>query len=240
MVELKTGITLKFPSNNLSKRLIGQNTNWFPNGSSLSSLISGNVGVSTYGIKPDNAPSENIAGGFGYGTLFVVGGRGDEGYGYGYAIYSGSNAAGSRVFATYDNKDSGWSERVSKSDLSAKTPTCQEQYMIADTQTLSSDSATTLWDSEITIPFDCIMIGNWKVLCKSSDANASFYYMVNNAYVQGRAQWDGTVQTDNAINIFVMNKFTKGTKLSVSVQGNCSIRGNNTSLTRYTFTFIQV
>lgn len=105
------------PNNNLSKRLIGQNTNWFPNGSSLSSLISGNVGVSTYGIKPDNAPSENIAGGFGYGTLFVVGGRGDEGYGYGYAIYSGSNAAGSRVFATYDNKDSGWSERVSKSDL---------------------------------------------------------------------------------------------------------------------------
>lgn len=106
-----------YVNNNLSKRLIGQNTNWFPNGSSLFSLISGNVGVSTYGIKPDNAPSENIAGGFGYGTLFVVGGRGDEGYGYGYAIYSGSNAAGSRVFATYDNKDSGWSERVSKSDL---------------------------------------------------------------------------------------------------------------------------
>ncbi len=136
-----------------------------------------------------------------------------------------------------------WQEQyrfATTSDLNAKTPTCQEQHMTADTQTLSSDSATTLWDSEITIPFDCIMIGNWKVLCKSSDANASFYYIVNNAYVQGRAQWDGTVQTDNAINIFVMNKFTKGTKLSVSVQGNCSIRGNNTSLTRYTFTFIPV
>ena len=136
-----------------------------------------------------------------------------------------------------------WQEQyrfATTSDLNAKTPTCQEQHMTADTQTLSSDLATTLWDSEITIPFDCIMIGNWKVLCKSSDANASFYYIVNNAYVQGRAQWDGTVQTDNAINIFVMNKFTKGTKLSVSVQGNCSIRGNNTSLTRYTFTFIPV
>lgn len=124
------------------------------------------------------------------------------------------------------------------SNLNAKTPTLQERHLTADTQTLSSNSTTTLWDSEVTIPFDCIMIGNWKVLCKSSDANASFYYMVNNAYVQGREQWDGTVQTDNTINIFVMNKFTKGTNLSVSVQGNCIIRGNNTSLTRYSFTFI--
>ena len=124
------------------------------------------------------------------------------------------------------------------SNLNAKTPTLQERYLTADTQTLSSNSTTTLWDSEVTIPFDCIMIGNWKVLCKSSDANASFYYMVKNAYVQGREQWDGTVQTDNTINIFVMNKFTKGTTLSVSVQGNCSIRGNNISLTRYNFTFI--
>ena len=111
--------------------------------------------------------------------------------------------------------------------------------MTSETQTLTSDSAT-LENSEITIPFDCIMIGNWKVLCSSSDANASFYYMVNNAYVQGRAQWDGTVQTDNTVNIFVMNRFTKGQKLSVSVQGNCSVRGSNTSLTRYTFTFIPV
>lgn len=134
----------------------------------------------------------------------------------------------------------GFVEYALKSDLNAKTPTCQERHMTADTQTLSSDSATTLGDSEITIPFDCIMIGNWKVLCKSSDANASFYYMVNTAYVQGRVQWDGTVQTDNTVNIFVMNRFTKGQKLSVSVQGNCSVRGNNTSLTRYTFTFIPV
>lgn len=100
----------------MSNRLIGQNANWFPNGTSLSSILFGNVGVSAYGIKPDNAPSETISGGFGYGTLFAVCGRGDEGYGYGYAIYSGSNATGSRVFATYD-RDSGWSERVSKSDL---------------------------------------------------------------------------------------------------------------------------
>lgn len=93
--------------------------NWFPNGSSLSSVLSGNVGTSTYGIKSDSTPSETISGGFGYGTLFAVCGRGDEGYGYGYAIYSGSNATGSRVFATYD-RDSGWSERVSKSDLLSK------------------------------------------------------------------------------------------------------------------------
>lgn len=103
----------------MSNRLIGQNANWFPNGTSLSGVLSGNVGVSAYGIKPDNAPSEVIPGGFGYGTLFAVCGRGDEGYGYGYAIYSGSNATGSRVFATFDNKDSGWSERISKSDLFA-------------------------------------------------------------------------------------------------------------------------
>lgn len=106
-------------SDNLSNRLIGQNANWFPNGTSLSGVLSGNVGVSAYGIKPDNAPSEVIPGGFGYGTLFAVCGRGDEGYGYGYAIYSGSNATGSRVFATFDNKNSGWSERISKSDLFA-------------------------------------------------------------------------------------------------------------------------
>lgn len=138
------------------------------------------------------------------------------------------------------NEWKGWETYALKSDLAAKTPTFLEQYMTGEAQTLSATSTTTLWDSEITIPFDCIMIGNWKVLCKSSDANATFYYMVNNAYVQGRAQWDGTVQTDNTVNIFVMNKFTKGQKLGVSVQGNCSIRGANTSLTRYTFTFIPV
>lgn len=108
-----------YPNNNLSKKLNGRNVNWFPNGKSLATTIAESVEVSIYGIKPSSVPTESIPGGFGYGTLFVVGGRGDEGYGYGYAIYSGSNAAGSRVFATYDNNDSGWSERVSKSDLFA-------------------------------------------------------------------------------------------------------------------------
>ena len=139
-------------------------------------------------------------------------------------------------FATTTSQEKAISNAIA--NLQEKT-TLQEKYMTSETQTLTSDSAT-LENSEITIPFDCIMIGNWKVLCSSSDANASFYYMVNNAYVQGRAQWDGTVQTDNTVNIFVMNRFTKGQKLSVSVQGNCSVRGNNTSLTRYTFTFIPV
>lgn len=148
--------------------------------------------------------------------------------------------SGKHFYCTDASK--GWqaSPYALKSDLAAKTPTYREQHMTGESQALPSDSSTTLWDSEITIPFDCIMIGNWKVLCRSSNANASFYYMVNNAYVQGRVQWDGTVQTDNAVNIFVMNKFTKGTKLDVAVQGNCSIRGNNSSLTRYTFTFIPV
>lgn len=109
-----------YPNNNLGNKLNGRNVNWFPNGKSLATTIAESVEVSIYGIKPSACPSESIPGGFGYGTLFVVGGRGDEGYGYGYAIYSGSNATGSRVFATYDNKDSGWSERVSKSDLSSK------------------------------------------------------------------------------------------------------------------------
>lgn len=139
-------------------------------------------------------------------------------------------------FATTTSQEKAISNAIA--NLQEKT-TLQEKYMTSETQTLTSDSAT-LENSEITIPFDCIMIGNWKVLCSSSDANASFYYMVNNAYVQGRAQWDGTVQTDNTVNIFVMNRFTKGQKLSVSVQGNCSVRGSNTSLTRYTFTFIPV
>lgn len=132
--DLTTG--LNTVNNNLSNRLIGQNANWFPNGTSLSSVLSGNVGVSTYGIKPDNAPSETISGGFGYGTLFAVCGRGDEGYGYGYAIYSGSNATGSRVFATYD-RDSGWSERVSKSDL---VPIQKGSTFAEDIGTLSSPS----------------------------------------------------------------------------------------------------
>lgn len=97
----------------------GRNVNWFPNGKSLATIITESAEVSIYGIKPSSVPIESIPGGFGYGTLFVVGGRGDEGYGYGYAIYSGSNATGSMgVFAIYD-KGSGWRERVSKSDLFA-------------------------------------------------------------------------------------------------------------------------
>lgn len=100
----------------LSNKLNGRNVNWFPNGKSLATTVAESVEVSIYGIKPSSVPTESIPGGFGYGTLFVVGGRGDEGYGYGYAIYNGSNATGSRIFATYD-KDSGWSECVSKSDL---------------------------------------------------------------------------------------------------------------------------
>lgn len=188
-------------------------------------------------INPEGVKSATISNGYPEGRYFDI--SVEQPNGESTALFSVTKDTVDVV--TYENNI--WTNRYSlatKSDLNAKTPTCQEQHMTADTQTLSSDSVTTLLDSEITIPFDCIMIGNWKVLCKSSDANASFYYMVNNAYVQGRVQWDGTVQTDNAINIFVMNKFTKGTKLSVSVQGNCSIRGNNTSLTRYTFTFIPV
>lgn len=93
----------------------GRNVNWFPNGKSLATIIAESVEVSIYGIKPSSVPTESIPGGFGYGTLFVVGGRGDEGYGYGYAIYNGSNATGSRISAIYD-KGSGWNEYVSKSD----------------------------------------------------------------------------------------------------------------------------
>ena len=105
-------------TNNLSKKLNGRNVNWFPNGKSLATIIAESVEVSIYGIKPSSVPTESIPGGFGYGTLFVVGGRGDEGYGYGYAIYNGSNATGLRISAIYD-KGSGWNEYVSKSDLNA-------------------------------------------------------------------------------------------------------------------------
>ena len=94
----------------------GRNVNWFPNGKSLATTVAESVEISIYGIKPSSVPTESIPGGFGYGTLFVVGGRGDEGYGYGYAIYNGSNATGSHIFATY-NKGSGWNECISKSDL---------------------------------------------------------------------------------------------------------------------------
>ena len=108
-------------NNNLSQKLNGRNVKWFPEGKSLATIITESVEVSTYGITPNSCPSETISGGFGYGTLFVVSGRGNQGYGYGFAIYAGANAAGARVFATY-NKDDGWSERVSKSDLAFLTP----------------------------------------------------------------------------------------------------------------------
>ncbi len=107
---------LNTTNNNLSQKLNGRNVKWFPGGESLATIIAESVEVSTYGITPTSCPSEIISGGFGYGTLITACGRGDQGYGYGFAIYSGTNAAGSRVFATY-NKDDGWSERVSKSDL---------------------------------------------------------------------------------------------------------------------------
>ena len=105
-----------YPNNNLSQKLNGRNVKWFPEGESLATIITESVEVSTYGITPKSCPSETISGGFGYGTLITAGGRGNQGYGYGFAIYAGTNTAGSRVFATY-NKDDGWSERVSKSDL---------------------------------------------------------------------------------------------------------------------------
>lgn len=114
-----------------------------------------------------------------------------------------------------------------------------EQYL-KSTQTLSPSGTTLLNDASITIPFDCIGILRWKLWCKSSEQKTLFYYMVNNAYVQGEHQWDGTVQNDEAIDIFVMGRFSKNQELTVSVRGNCSVVGNNTSLTRYSFVFIPV
>lgn len=114
-----------------------------------------------------------------------------------------------------------------------------EQYL-KSTQTLSPSGTTLLNDASITIPFDCIAILTWKLHCKSSEQKASLYYMVNKAYVQGRHQWDGTIQTDETVNIFAMGRFSKDQELTVSVQGNCSVVGNNTSLTRYSFVFIPI
>jgi len=114
-----------------------------------------------------------------------------------------------------------------------------EQYL-KSTQILSPSGTTLLNDASITIPFDCIAILTWKLHCKSSEQKASLYYMVNKAYVQGRHQWDGTIQTDETVNIFAMGRFSKDQELTVSVQGNCSVVGNNTSLTRYSFVFIPI
>lgn len=114
-----------------------------------------------------------------------------------------------------------------------------EQYL-KTTQTLSPSGKTLLNDASITIPFDCIAILRWKLWCKSSDQKAWLYYMVNGAYTQGQHQWDGTNQNNEEISIFVMSRFSKDQELTVSVQGNCSVVGNNTSLTRYSFAFIPV
>ena len=100
-----------------SEKVTGHPVNWYPNDKSLSSLIVGDVGIFTYGVKPDNAPPEKISEkAFGYGTLQVVSGRGDEGYGYGYAIYSGSLSDVRRVFAVYE-KGTGWIEYTAKNNL---------------------------------------------------------------------------------------------------------------------------
>ena len=100
-----------------SEKVTGHPVNWYPNDKSLSSLIVGDVGIFTYGVKPDNAPSEKISEkAFGYGTLQVVSGRGDEGYGYGYAIYSGSLADVRQVFAVYE-RGTGWIEYTAKKNL---------------------------------------------------------------------------------------------------------------------------
>ncbi len=100
-----------------SEKVTGHPVNWYPSDKSLSSLIVGDAGIFTYGVKPDSAPPEKISEkAFGYGTLQVVSGRGDEGYGYGYAIYSGTLSDFRQVFAVY-NKGTGWVERVAKSNL---------------------------------------------------------------------------------------------------------------------------
>lgn len=100
-----------------SEKVTGHPVNWYPSDKSLSSLIVGDAGIFTYGVKPDSAPPEKISEkAFGYGTLQVVSGRGDEGYGYGYAIYSGTLSDFRQVFAVY-NKGTGWVEHVAKSNL---------------------------------------------------------------------------------------------------------------------------
>lgn len=114
------------------------------------------------------------------------------------------------------------------------------EQSLKSTQTLSPSGTTLLNDASITIPFDCIGILRWKLWCKSSEQKAWLYYMVNGAYVQGEHQWDGTIQNDEAIDIFAMSRFSKNQNLTVSVKGNCSVIGDNTSLTRYSFVFIPV
>lgn len=143
-------------------------------------------------------------------------------------------------------RDNKWTEQYRfattsmLSDYISKSGIKFVEQSLRSTQTLSPSGTTLLNDASITIPFDCIAILRWKLWCKSSDQKAWLYYMVNGAYVQGQHQWDGTNQNNEEISIFVMSRFSKGQDLTVSVQGNCSVTGDNTSLTRYSFVFIPI
>lgn len=154
----------------MSKKLNGRNVKWFPNGESLATTIAESVEISIYGITPSSAPAESIPGGFGYGTLFVVGGRGNQGYGYAYAIYNGSNATGSRISAIYD-KGSGWNEYAQKSDL----------YPSYDQITLFSDVKADVTDKNITITEN----GMVQVAAKTqaTDGTAFIRLVINGACV---------------------------------------------------------
>ncbi len=176
----------------------GRNVNWFPNGKSLATIITESAEISIYGIKPSSVPIESIPGGFGYGTLFVVGGRGDEGYGYGYAIYSGSNATGSMgVFAIYD-KGSGWRERVSKSDLLSLSRTLKYDDSYDDAKNLSIPPGiygvnpnfknipeATYGLLEITTD----TVNNWRFLKFIPTNIKSHYLMFYNGYDKTWSEW---------------------------------------------------
>ena len=190
-------MAFSYSNNNLSKKLNGRNVNWFPNGKSLATTVAESVEVSIYGIKPSSVPTESIPGGFGYGTLFVVGGRGDEGYGYGYAIYNGSNATGSRIFATYD-KESGWNECVSKSDLLNLSRTFVSGDSLSDVKDLSippgiygvnpgikNTPENTYGVLEITADSH----SNWRFLKFVPTNIKSFYLMFYNGYDKAWTDW---------------------------------------------------
>ena len=100
------------------------------------------------------------------------------------------------------------------------------------------NSEQNLYSCEATAPFDCIMIANWKLWCESSNSDAWLYWMVNGAYVQGMESWDGTKNNQHTVNALVIGKYKKGQEFVVKVNGKCKIKGNNTSFTKYSFTFI--
>lgn len=175
----------------------GRNVNWFPNGKSLATTVAESVEISIYGIKPSSVPTESIPGGFGYGTLFVVGGRGDEGYGYGYAIYNGSNATGSHIFATY-NKGSGWNECVSKSDLLNLSRTFVSGDSFSDAKDLSIPPGiygvnpglknipeNTYGLLEVTAD----TVNNWRFLKFTPTNIKSHYLMFYNGYDKTWSEW---------------------------------------------------